>query len=198
MALSPDEVAQRKATEDRVASICGIVRRAAWGANAPTRPLEPDWNYDSIVVHYTGHGSFPDMKSIQTFDVNHQAWDDIAYHYAVSPNGRLFEGRELIFKGSHVKLQNTGKIGIVCMGDFDSGLLNLLEGHAYGGDAVQQPMLASLKQLSRTLAVTFPIKVFGGHMEFGESASCPGTNLLPAVKAMREELKLAAPVFRKL
>lgn len=148
-------------------------------------------------MHYTGHGSYPDMKSIQTFDVEHQAWDDIAYHYAVSPAGQLFEGRELIFKGSHVKLQNTGKIGIVCMGDYDSGVLNLLEGRRYGGDAVKPPMLAALRLLSQTLTATFPIKVFGGHMEYGESATCPGTNLLLAVQAMRGELKLAAPIFRK-
>ncbi len=198
LALAPDEFARRRATEDRVAQARGITRRAAWGAQVPVHPLEPDWNYDSIVVHYTGHGSYPDMKSVQAFDIEHRAWDDVAYHYAVSPAGQLFEGRELVYKGSHVKLQNTGKIGIVCMGDFDSGVLNLLEGRSYGGDTVQPPMLAALKRLSQVLVATFPIKVFGGHKEFGESETCPGTNLLPAVQKMREELRLTAPTYRNL
>lgn len=196
MVLGSDELAGRRATEDRVAQLCGVVRRTAWGARAPLRPLEPDWNYNSIVVHYTGHGTYPTVASIQAFDVEHRAWDDIAYHYAVSPAGGLFEGRELVFKGSHVKLQNTGKIGIVCMGDFDSSLLNLLEGRSYSGDPLRPPMLASLKRLTEVLTTVFPIRTFGGHMEYGESATCPGTNLLPLVQAMRQELKLAAPTYR--
>jgi hypothetical protein len=198
LTLDPAERARRQAAEDRIAQACGVARRATWGARQPTKPLEPDWNYDSIVVHYTGHGSFPNMQSIQDFDVDHQHWEDIAYHYAVSPTGALFEGRELQFKGSHVKLQNTGKVGIVCMGDFDASLRNLLEGRAYGGDGVQSAMLAALEKLSRTLAANFPITTFGGHKEYGDTETCPGTNLLPAVQAMRMKLNLAAPTFRKL
>ena len=138
------------------------------------------------------------MRAIQDFDHDHRDWDDIAYHYAVSPTGMLFEGRELMFKGSHVKLQNTGKVGIVCIGDFDVSLRNLFEGKAYGGDGVQTAMLASLERLSRTLVANFPITTFGGHKEYGETGTCPGTNLLPAVQAMRGRLRLAAPTFRKL
>lgn len=138
------------------------------------------------------------MRAIQDFDLDHQSWEDIAYHYAVFPTGALFEGRELMFKGSHVKLQNTGKIGVVCIGDFDASLRNLFEGRAYGGNSVQPAMLASLGRLSRTLVANFPISTFGGHKEYGETETCPGTNLLPAVQVMRARLRLAAPTFRKL
>ena len=138
------------------------------------------------------------MQSIQSFDVDHRHWEDIAYHYAVSPKGAIFEGRELIFKGSHVKLQNSGKIGIVCIGDFDSSVRNLLEFKSYAGDPVEPAMLGSLERLSRTLMAYFTITTFGGHREYGETETCPGSHLLPAVQALRTKLALAAPTFRKL
>ena len=57
-------------------------------------------------------------------------------------------------------------------------------------------MLDSLARLSQTLMTVFPIRIFGGHMEFGDSETCPGSALLPAVQAMRNQLHLAAPVHQ--
>ena len=75
---------------------------------AQLKALEHDWNYDSIVVHYSGHQFYPDMRSIQDFDIGHRHWDDFSYHYGIAKTGEIYEGRELIHKGSHIKLQNTG------------------------------------------------------------------------------------------
>jgi hypothetical protein len=95
-----------------------------------------------------------------------------------------------------VKSQNTGKIGIVCNGDFDSSWRNLLEGHSYSADPIPPMKLDSLRRLSKALMAVFPIRVFGGHREFGDTDVCPGSKLLPAVQAMRNELHLAAPVHQ--
>ena len=113
--------AYRALTMDAIALACNVIRRSQWGAKQPTGNLDPDWHYNAIVVHYTGHEDLQTMKAIQSFDLDHRHWQDVAYHYAVSPSGQVYEGRQIIFKGSHIKLQNTGKIGIVCMGDFDTG-----------------------------------------------------------------------------
>ena len=185
-------------TMESILKSCHVIRRDQWGAKPPKDTLDFDWHYDSIVVHYTGHDNLLSMRSIQDFDVNHQHWSDVSYHYAVSRGGQIFEGRQLVYKGAHVKLQNTGKIGIVCMGDFDPGLRSLLGGDGWNGDPVESAMLASLERLSRALMRVFPIKVFGGHREFGDTEVCPGSSLLPAVTAMRERFKLAAPVHRSL
>lgn len=187
---------RRRVIEARIVQKLGIIRRAAWGARPPARALEYDWNYDSIVVHYSGHEYYPDMRSIQNFDLDHRHWDDMAYHYGITKNGTIYEGRELIYKGSHVNLQNTGKIGIVCIGDFDTSWRNLLEGHSYSADSVAPTMLNALAQLSTALMTVFPIRVFGGHREFGDTDVCPGSALLPAVQAMRNQLHLAAPVHQ--
>lgn len=183
---------------ENIIRTCAIKRRSEWGARPPAGALEPDWNYDSIVVHYTGHDNLVTMNAIQNFDLDHRHWTDVAYHYAVSPTGQIFEGRQIIYKGSHIKLQNSRKVGIVCMGDFDSGVRSWWGGHGWDGDPVQTSMLSALERLSRTLMATFPIKVFGGHKEFGDSETCPGDNLLPAVDAMRTKLKLAAPKHQSL
>ncbi|MBE7211340.1 MAG: N-acetylmuramoyl-L-alanine amidase [Gluconacetobacter diazotrophicus] len=192
-----DDLQRRRAVQDRIAASCGIRRRAEWRAREPMHPLQPDWNYDSIVMHYTGHGNYPNVRSIQDFDIDHQNWDDIAYHYAVTKEGQVFEGREIIYKGSHVKLQNTGKIGIVCVGDFDANWRNLFQGHSPSGDQVEQPMLAAVRRLCRTLISCFPIRVFGGHKEYGDVETCPGSNLMPVVATLRQEFRLSAPVFRR-
>lgn len=192
-----DPTAMRKTVMDRIAQSCSIIRREQWGARPPVHPLDPDWRYDAIVVHYSGHDTYS-MRAIQDLDIDHRHWDDFAYHYAVGKDGRIFEGRELIYKASHLLHQNTGKIGIVCLGDFDASWRNLFAGRPYAGDAIDMPMLVSLKRLSMTLQATFPIRTFGGHKEYGLTDVCPGSNLLPKVIAMRTELGLQAPVFRNL
>lgn len=138
------------------------------------------------------------MRSIQNFDLDHQHWDDIAYPYGITKDGQIHEGREIVFEGSHVKLRNGGKIGIVCLGDFDASWYNLLRGRSVAGEIPGMPLLNSVKRLARALIANFPIRVLGGHKEYGDVASCPGSNLMPAVIALREELKLSAPLFRKL
>ena len=59
-------------------------------------------------------------------------------------------------------------------------------------------VIASLKRLAEALMANFPIRTFGGHMEYGDSATCPGSSLLPVVRALRKELKLAVPVHQSL
>lgn len=192
------DLARRRVVADKIAQAAQVIRRSAWGASAPTHSLELDWDYDSIAVHYTGHEHLTTPKAIQSFDMEHQHWDDMAYHYAISPTGQIYEGRELVYKGSHIRLQNTGKIGIVCMGDYDTGVMSFLEGHGFSGDPVETAMISSLKRLSQILQHSFPVRFFGGHLEFGDSSTCPGDKLLPIVQSMRNDLGLSAPKHRSL
>jgi hypothetical protein len=179
-----------------VAKYKNIIRRSVWGAMPPTSPLVPDWGYDSIVVHYTGHNNLTTPHAIQGYDIEHDHFDDIAYHYIIEPGGLVYEGRELIYKGSHTYQQNTGKIGIVCVGDYDSGFLSLLRGHGFSGDPIRHPMIDSLRDLTKYLNIFFAIRTFGGHKEYGFSATCPGDQLLPIVQSIRQEFGFSAPVYR--
>ena len=190
------ELAGRRAVQARILQSAAIQPRATWNPKPPSGQLELDWNYNSIVVHYTGHENYPTMRSIQELDMEHKRWQDFAYHYAITKEGQIIEGREILYKGSDVLLQNTGKIGIVCMGDFDSSVRNLLMLKSYGGESVPAAMLSSLRRLASVLRQNFLVQYFGGHIEYGTTETCPGSNLLPLVQQMRSELHLSAPSFR--
>ena len=77
---------------NNVAAACHVIRRARWGAKPPTAPLERDWNYNSIVIHFTGRAHLSTMPLIQAYDVGHDHFTDVAYHYAVTATGQIFEG----------------------------------------------------------------------------------------------------------
>jgi hypothetical protein len=61
---------------------------------------------------------------------NHQQgkYDDIGYHYGIDCDGKIYEGRDIRFKGSSVLEYNTGVIGVV--------LLNNLTTSEEGDDLV--------------------------------------------------------------
>ena len=117
-------------------TITGIVPRARWGASGiVTRRLNPaqgDWRY--ITIH---HSVFPDARStsgslassasairrIQAEHMNNRAYGDIGYHYLIDPSGRVFEGRELRWRGAHSAgpggANNYNNIGICLIGNFE-------------------------------------------------------------------------------
>jgi hypothetical protein len=187
----------REVIMNQIIDDVGIVRRDAWSAKSPTTSLDLDWDYDSIVIHNSGHGHLDTMLKIQKFDLEKRHWEDISYHYGIMPDGTIFEGRQLIYKGADVKNQNTGKIGIVCIGDYDSGVVNWFSGRAYKGDPVLPKMLDSVRKLTRRLMAAFPTIVrFGGHIEYGDTSDCPGDMLMPYMDTLRKEFGLLVPIKR--
>lgn len=78
--------------------------RAGWGARPPRFPLTA-WKRDvaAIALHYEGSGTVPlnlsdyraMVRAVQQFhmDVSAEHYIDIAYNYAVAPNGDVFECR---------------------------------------------------------------------------------------------------------
>jgi hypothetical protein len=186
----------REQIMNKIAADLRIVRRGNWGAKRPSRALEADWDYSAIVIHNTGHGHLDTMAKIQKFDLTTRNWDDVSYHYGIMPNGTIFEGRQLIYKGADVRNQNTGKIGIVCIGDYDSTVVNWLYGRSCGGDPVMPKMLDALRRLTVRLSKSFQITYFGGHIEYGDTTDCPGSSMLPYMAKFRKDFNFKVPVKR--
>lgn len=105
-----------------------IIGRGTWGAGPPIPegrswvpyPAESSvcsW-YSRITVHHTHSLYF--MKFLQYF---HQTLDDpyadVAYHFFIDTDGKIYEGRPLGYKGSHTERDNTSNVGIVLNGDFE-------------------------------------------------------------------------------
>lgn len=209
-----DRAATRQAIINRVRQNgMKFVERSEWGAhkNRPEKMVN-DWNYQSVAIHQAGRSFSCGVASrrLQEIQDDQRARidaDDIAYHYAIDCQGNIYEGRDIRFKGEHLRKFNTGVIGIV--------LLQNLSEPDEGSDAVakvksflnaiginQHPKVPSVQKDSaekflKVLREFFKISVLGGHREFPNQTNdgkiCPGKVGLVLVKQLRETLGLAAP-----
>jgi hypothetical protein len=228
----PITVNDRAATREAIIATLkkaghALVERSSWGAKAPRDALTPsNWDYSDIVLHHAGHsyscavneqGAIEQMKKAQEYDM--QSFYDIGYHYALSCTGEIFEARDVRFTGSHVKGDNTGKLGIVLLENLaEAGeaweqeysrksMWEKLKGSLdIGRDAVafnhEMPTkveIDALTVLIKTLKQFFNITTLGGHREYqllapgGEGRACPGKYGMQVVVQMRSTCALAAP-----
>lgn len=164
------------------------ITRERWGANPINENVEieriedPTNYYNTIVIHHTYKPQWQKIKELQKyFHDNGDA--DIGYHFVIDGDGTVYEGRPINIKGSHVYLNNTGKIGIALMGNFqdETGIDNYKDiGKLLTGAAPTKPTKAqieSLKQLINKLKSQYTIVKTGGHKDFavaGGETECPG------------------------
>ena len=73
-----------------------------------------------IVLHYSATYADQDLTA-KDIDAMHKArgWKMIGYHYVIRRGGMIEKGREENELGAHVGGQNSGKIGICCIGGLD-------------------------------------------------------------------------------
>jgi hypothetical protein len=118
-----------------------IVRRRQWGANEAMRGagIAYDAVVENIVVHHTAtHLTQPDwaahIRDIYAFERG-SGYGDIAYHYLIDPDGKIYEGRWArdfpddmepnaedgrgwIVRGGHALGHNSRTLGIALLGDY--------------------------------------------------------------------------------
>lgn len=155
-----------------------IVPRSEWDAKPP-KSTAPLGVIREVVVHHTAdsgpRSNTPAserayMREIQAFHQGpSRGWADFAYHLAVMPSGRVYRGRRMVNIGAHVENNNTGRVGIVLAGNFETS----------------KPTAKALESL-RWLVKHHPKlkgKPVKGHRDFG-GTSCPGKNLYPYTKEL--------------
>ena len=130
---------------------------------------KPDW----IVVHHSAAPATQTFASIKNYHVNVQHFDTIGYHYLITNDGTIYQGRPDLMHGAHCKQQgmNTKSIGICCVGDFNKNLPTPLQ-------------IISLKSLMKQKMIQYniPLEKIVPHRHFlipGTSSykSCYGTRL---------------------
>ncbi len=168
----------------------GIIPRSGWGARdakIPDRQESHDWNYDTIVIHHSGRSGDTSPTSIQSKHFR-KNYDDVGYHFMIGPGGQVYEGRRLYYKGAHTEAANTGKIGILVMGNFEKEFLGLLGGNPTASQ------IAVVKRLVNALKGLFPtLRVLGGHKDFKVKTECPGNLMYPLLDDIRKGTGLLAP-----
>lgn len=182
---------------DDVASKHSIIRRSVWGKRTPNyASMEPDWNYGIAAIHHSGNGGLKDPVAIESKHMGERGYSDVGYHFMIAPSGQIYEGRCLWLKGSHILKANTGKVGILIMGDFHPWKPrgnNWDDAVDIWTDQPTQAQLNAAEGLIRTLRMKFgSLGKLGGHRDYG-SSECPGDILYAMLPGMRKNVGLGGP-----
>lgn len=179
-----------------------VIPRASWGARAPDKskgwdeyPQNAPLPLQRIVVHHTAEPQRQTARQLQDKEMDTAGYSDMPYHFVITGDGRIHEGREIGVVGAHAGLipGNTdirrdpdyGSIGIVVTGDFESRIQN-----AWRPDTPTAGQLESLQLLVNHLVQNYrldPARILK-HRDVdrgGNATVCPGGRLAPHVDAIR-------------
>jgi|GEM_PF-1225058 len=176
-----------------------LVTRQMWGAK-PALPGAIPHVLERITIHHTGVLSNPKrsledkLRGLQAFSQREDklasgktkpAWPDIPYHFYISWDGRVGEGRELKFAGdTNTEYDPKGHLLIVVEGEFDQ----------------EKPTEAQMRSLENLLLLvaeqygqrTKSLSAFvdlRGHMDFSTQTNCPGKALESELPRLRSWLR---------
>jgi uncharacterized protein (TIGR03382 family) len=165
----------------------GVVSRASWGARASNGCAGEAGKY-RMAIHHTVTATSqngqvePIIRQAQAYHMDGRGYCDVAYHFLLSTDGRIFEGRPLNLRGGHTLNNNTGNIGMSYVGCFHPGC----------GDHQPTPeMLAAGGLLVATLSGVYGFGISAdtvkGHRDHsGQSTACPGNFLHPQLQQIRD------------
>jgi|TARA_R110002126_G_scaffold105902_1_gene240527 N-acetylmuramoyl-L-alanine amidase len=122
---------------------------------------------NKLIVHCsaTREGLPVSLKTITTWHVEGNKWDDVGYHYIVHLDGKISKGRRDSILGAHTKGQNTDSLGICYVGGMD-------EDNYQPKDTRTCAQKESLAALLLTLKHLYNDSVVHGHRDFSNKA-CP-------------------------
>lgn len=124
---------------------------------------------DTIVLHYSA--TYADQNlTVKDIDKMHRArgWQGVGYHYVIRRDGVVEQGRPENVVGAHVGGQNTGKLGICCIGGLDRAT-----GPNKGIDNRTPAQIESQIRLIRSLLKKYPGARVVGHRDLAPT-QCPG------------------------
>ena len=185
-----------------------ITLRAGWQARAPNHDAENEngfysltnaegWRdyegdlratYNTVVIHHSvlyENDDVTTMQEIQNLHMDERQWADIGYHFGVGRTGQVFEGRDLMARGTHVEQFNTGSVGMVFFGNFE----------------LELPTIEQLEvgqSLINWLALRLELTHLAGHHDFNDFTKCPGQNMIAYLELFAgvAELKLGTSGYK--
>ncbi len=170
-----------------------LYKRNQWGSR-PVRKssVSPMSRPFRMTVHHTADQDSLDnigqsdpreyLKILQRYCQDTLDWGDLGYHYLISKDGRIWEGRPLKYQGAHAgnTALNRGNIGIALIGNFDE-------------DKPSTAQIRSLQSLLGTLCIIYEISPGKIHSHGDlRTTGCPGKNLDPVLRELVRKLKSSA------
>jgi MYXO-CTERM domain-containing protein len=165
----------------------GYAPRSAWGARA-ARGCDANVSKSKVTVHHTvsrlHEGGTRDqfsaeIRAAQSLHMDGRGYCDIGYHFLVSADGTVWEGRNASQLGAHTGSQNSNNLGISFVGCFHP----TSDCNGLGSTTPPQAMLDGAGAFIGTAARHYGINlVVGstllGHRDnAGQSTACPGNSL---------------------
>ena len=95
-----------------------------------------------------------------------RGWEDIGYHYYITRDGKVHEGRQLTEVGAHCKDHNKHSIGVCYEGGMDS--------HGTACDTRTPAQLRSMRKLLEELHGRFPSAIILGHRDLSPDLDSDG------------------------
>jgi len=139
----------------------------------------PERVIDTLVIHHSASAS----GNVETFREMHQArgWSDIGYHEVITnghgaPDGHIQRGRPHSEIGAGVALNNSGKLQVCLVGNFERG------DRGYFGPPTRRQMASLGHWLlvnAKRYGITNYCKIVG-HKEIakrGHATACPGSEM---------------------
>lgn len=192
----PDVGANRQYLRADLAAL-GIGSREDWGAR-DTRCDTLNESKQRIAIHHTVSNPMMEpaaaLRGIQNFHMDTRGWCDVGYHFLVSLDGRVWEGRPIRYLGAHVGGHNTDNIGVSFIGCFHpSGGCESFPPQVPPDEMVQAgaDVVAGLAQIY-DIAIT-PDSVKGHRDHSGASTSCPGDHLHARLDDIRANGSVTPP-----
>lgn len=175
-----DVAAHRLPLRAEIAAL-GVVARETWGARA-TRCTDGDASKRRMAIHHTVSQPSGDpasrLRGIQAYHMDSRGWCDIGYHFLVSIDGRLWEGRPIQYLGAHVGGHNSGNIGISFIGCFHSSSCGGIETPHVPPEEMISGGAGLVRGLGDLYGITPSSTTVLGHRDHpGQSTSCPGDHL---------------------
>jgi N-acetyl-anhydromuramyl-L-alanine amidase AmpD len=129
----------------------------------------------TIVIHHSALAPTFGVAEIQRLHIEQRGFADIAYHFVVGANGKIFEGRSIDVRGAHVAGANTGSVGVVLLGNFEEA-------------APPEIQVSALRELIDHLRSSYHgITHLAGHHDFNLDSVCPGAHFYPALTGLARE-----------
>lgn len=123
-----------------------------------------------LVYHHADHSSCS-VYDIHSWHLK-RGWSGIGYHYFITKEGDLYQGRPEETIGAHCRYHNANSIGICVQGNYES-------------EVFPKKQYESLLKLSKVLIRKYNVDQIVGHGEVNET-SCPG-KFFP-IQEIRNEL----------
>ena len=102
-----------------------IVSCKEWGSEPQPIPDSRKHTPKYITIHHAGVDYKPGtdpakfVKNMQGWGQREKNWPDLAYHFLIAPDGRIFEARSMEYEPeSNTKYPLQGHIGVEMMGNF--------------------------------------------------------------------------------